>query len=220
MKPPHPGWLLFPILGSALSLVFRPSETDWKTFQPTQPTRQHRQHLPLPDGSVLRLLGVPDHEGNVAFWMGEREISRSEARALGFPSTGPGLSAPFSFEEALRLCRDLSEHSGRTVRLPTAGEWRQAARGGVTPAETPWGFGIHPPKGIAFARKSPPGRVGKPFGFGFRDLAGGLWEWTAEGTVIGGAWPETNPVTLRLDFSLDLQPGYRDIDVGMRVVVE
>jgi len=221
MKSFRPGWFLFPILGSLLAHGFRPSETDWTSFLPLDATSIQRKNIPLPDGSVLRFLGVPNEEGRMLFWLGERELSRAEARALGFDTAGRGISAAVSRTEARAICDLLTELSGYPARLPTLEEWRTAARGGIANAEVPWGFGIeNPPPGLHFADKRAPRKAGPRLGFGFRDLAGGLWEWTQEGRVIGGAWSERNPETLSLDFSLPLPQDYRDADVGMRVVLE
>jgi hypothetical protein len=221
MKSFRPGWFLVPILGSLLAYGFRRSETSWATFQPHEAASIQRKTLPLPDGSVLRFLGVPDKEGKILFWLGERELSRAEARALGFDAAGRGISAAVSLVEARALCDRLTELSGYPARLPTLEEWRTAARGGIANAEVPWGFGLETlPRGLHFASRRPPRNAGPRLGFGFRDLAGGLWEWTQEGRVIGGAWSERNPETLSLSNSVLLPEDYRDADVGMRVVLE
>ena len=220
MKLLRMSWVLFPIFGSLLALLFRTSERDWRTYQVPAKTQVSRLLLPLPDGSVIRLIGVPDHTGQVAFWLGEREVSWSEARALGLEVRGDGYAASLSYQEALVFCDRLAEWSGRIVRLPTVDEWRQAARGGIQDAEAVWGFGLkNPPEGLAFAREIPKKRVGRPLGFGFRDLAGGLWEWTKDGHVIGSAWAEQNPETLHLAYTLKLPEGYQGPDVGLRVLV-
>lgn len=221
MKPSRAAWFLFPILGSLLAYGFRMSETDWKSVSPPERRRIQRKHLPLPDGSVLRFLGVPDEAGKVAFWLAERELSRSEARALGVEPGGAGLAAAVSFAEARAICARLSELTGTRARLPTHVEWKQAARGGVASAEAAWGFGLEsPPRHLHVARHHAPRKPGPRMGFGFRDLAGGLWEWTQEGYAVGSAWSEQNLQTLSLTYSIVLPENYRDGDVGMRVLIE
>ncbi len=73
--------------------------------------------------------------------------------------------------------------------------------------------------GINFAGESKPKSAGKAYGWGFRDLAGGVWEWTEEGLAMGGAWSEQDPSTLRSVGGLSLPDGYRDEDVGFRILV-
>ncbi len=221
MNPRHVGWLVFPLFGVVLGLALRPLEMDWSHFRPVQRTRVPRKTLPLPDGSAMRFLGVPDETGIVQFWLGEREVTRVEARALGLEADGTGISAAVSLEEARTLCARLTEWSGHQIRLPSREEWRMAARGGVANAEVPWGFGLAlRPDNTGFARKRPARRPGSPLGFGFRDLAGGLWEWTQEGSAVGSAWSETNPATMRLSYAVTLPEGYRDRDTGLRVLME
>ncbi|MCC5843368.1 MAG: SUMF1/EgtB/PvdO family nonheme iron enzyme [Verrucomicrobia bacterium] len=217
----RPVWILFPILGSLLALGFRPSETDWKTFLPLGAALIPQKNIPLPDGSVMRFLGVPDEEGRIRFWLGERELTNAEARALGVNTSGRGISATVSLAEARAVCDRLTELSGYSARLPALEEWRTAARGGIDSAEVPWGFGLeNPPRGLHFAGQRAPRNAGPRTGYGFRDLAGGLWEWTREGRVIGSAWSERNPETLALSFSVLPPEAYRDADVGMRVLLE
>lgn len=215
------GWLLFPMFGSVLALGFRGSETDWGSFAAPGRERVAREALALPDGSAVRLIGVPDGSGGVLFWLGERELSRVEARALGLEAAGRGVAAGLSFAEAELVCRRLSEVTGRRVRLPTRAEWMLAAAGGLETAEVAWGFGVESvPRGVFFGESRAPRRAGRAFGFGFRDLAGGVWEWMADGSAAGSAWPERNVETLRLGFYAMFPEGYRGEDAGVRVLVE
>ncbi len=81
-------------------------------------------------------------------------------------------------------------------RLPTAKEWLRAARGDDTRAY-PWGEG-YPEAGDAHFDQgqhgSPAqvadgrGRSGGAGPFGHLDLAGNVWEWCAEGVLLGGFW--------------------------------
>lgn len=161
----RPGWILFPILGSLLAYGFRPSETDWVSFKPPETVSIPRKNIPLPDGTVMRFLGVPDQEGHIQFWLGERELSSAEARALGINDAGRGISAAVSWTEARAICERLSELSGYSARLPTLEEWRTAARGGISRAEVPWGFGLeNAPRNLHFARKRAPRKAGPRLG--------------------------------------------------------
>lgn len=216
-----PAWLLFPILGSALALAFRPSERQWRDFSRASPHQAPRKALALPDGQAIRLIGVPAPNGDPLFWLGEREITRAEFRVFA-PRFGVGRGAAnVSHAEAVAFCDWLSDHSGRRVRLPTLEERSLAARGGVANAEFPWGFGeARVPEGVRFRMEARPLTPGAAFGHGFRDLAGGVWEWLADGSASGGAWSESDLETLRIDRQIVLPADYRDADAGFRILVE
>ena len=87
-------------------------------------------------------------------------------------------------------------------------------------AQFNWGFGPNLPKGIAFDLRRPPSRPGPALGYGFRDLAGGHWEWTEEGVLLGGAWSERDPETLRIESQWEPPGGYADLDTAVRLVWE
>jgi len=222
MPRPSAGlFLLFPILGSLLAGHFRTSESGLRSYAPPQNPRLQRDALPLPNGAVIPLIAVPGPDGAPLFFLGETEISRRQWRAMDPAMDGPGFAATVSFDQALAYCGWLSGHSGRSVRLPAREEWTLAAAGGLQNAETPWGYNSRRvPLGVAFKKSAPPRHPGQAFGYGFRDMAGGVWEWTRDGRAAGGAWAESNPRQLRLDALLDLPPGYQGGDIGFRILVE
>ena len=214
-------WLAFPILGSLLALSFRATETDWQTFSASRNLQPAEVFLYLPDGQTLRLLEVPHADATPSIYLGAQEITREQFRAYDPGFQGLPGSAAVSLEQARAYCDWLSAHTGRHVRLPTLDEWRLAARAGHKTAPYPWGFSEdRRPSGLHFALKAKPATPGPALGYGFRDLAGGLWEWTAEGSVIGSAWSETNAQTLHLDTTLSLPADYRDEDTGFRILLE
>jgi formylglycine-generating enzyme required for sulfatase activity len=91
--------------------------------------------------------------------------------------------------------------------LPTEAEWERAARGGLEGARFPWGDEFQPggrtmantwhgefpwqhvPVG-RFERTSPVGSFA-PNGFGLFDVAGNVWEWTADAFVFD-RWARTD----------------------------
>jgi formylglycine-generating enzyme required for sulfatase activity len=205
--------LLFPLLGAGLAWLFRPRALDAYTFMPEQTEEVARTTVILPEGHAIRFLGVPDPAGGTAFFLSESEISEKLWAAYS-PN-------PVTHAQAKSFADHLSALTGKTFRLPTAAEWRFAARGGLPNATVPWGYGLeNRPANLVFAQEAPPSRPGPALGFGFRDLAGGRWEWTEEGTLMGGAWSEQNPEVLRIDHAWIPPHGYGDADTGVRLLLE
>ena len=207
MNPKHPAWLLLPILGIIAGVLFRPSEGIDLPHPEDMPIETRM--LVMPDGLALRFLKGPDME----VFLSETEIPASWFQ--------PGQSAPPSHADANYFAHTLSERTGKTLRLPTAAEWRAAARAGVPSAQYPWGFGPLPTSAlIHFDRTDRPEKPGSALGYGFRDMAGGVWEWTEEGVLLGSAWSEVNPETLRIEHQWNPPEGYRGKDVGIRLAWE
>lgn len=209
MKPRSLPLLILPILGILFALLFRPLERNWETLEKPLKVQILKRTLALPDGQGLRFIAVPNSNVHLS----ETEVPQ---RILDLYE---GETA--SHQGALRFARWISEVTGETIRLPSTKEWSFAARRGIPNAEFVWGFGPPtPPKGLHFALSSPPRKPGPTFGYGFRDMAGGLWEWTEEGLLLGSAWSERDPQTLYIDHHFDPPDGYAGLDTGIRLLWE
>ncbi len=201
--------LIVPILGALLAWIFRPPEVDWKTLESPSPLQIESKSLSVPHGRDLDFICLPD--SNLALSVIEVPAS---ILALYPEETN-------SHAGAIAFAKWLSARSGKTLRLPTAEEWRTAARAGIKNAEFAWGFGpASPPKGLHFALAKAPRNPGPAFGYGFKDLAGGKWEWTQEGLLLGSAWSEQDPQTLYIDHAFTPPANYAGEDTAIRLLWE
>lgn len=136
----------------------------------------------------------------------------------------------------------LLREQGRIVALPSELEWEEAARGGLTGMVFPWGDTPYPERAnYGDTGISDTSAVGcfAANDFGLHDMAGNVWEWTRsrwdrypyapkrersdpasqdDVLVRGGSW-SVRCGGARCAFRLRNLPGYRDADVGFRVVL-
>jgi hypothetical protein len=125
--------------------------------------------------------------------IGVREVTVKEWRACvadgacsALPAGASGDAAPavnVSFSDALAYVAWLSARTGVRYRLPTEAEWETAARAGGEPLGVgvppdPWKANIRA-QGVQRAAPTPAGTF-PPNGFGVYDMAGNVWEWTAD----------------------------------------
>jgi formylglycine-generating enzyme required for sulfatase activity/tRNA A-37 threonylcarbamoyl transferase component Bud32 len=176
-----------------------------------------------------RTAGTPDESGWVpAFADGDRQMELTGVSAALDPRQPVrGIDRA----DAQAYCQWLAARLGRSVRLPTAKEWQQAASAGDERRLHPWGPGgdpalatsAVPPKGLPPAVGSSPSDRGP---FGHRDLAGSVREWISDpglvfqGRVAGGAWSDEDSARLRSDAVESLPPDATFAAIGFRILVE
>lgn len=130
-----------------------------------------------------------------------------------------------NLHHARAYCRWLSERTGRRVRLPTDAEWELAATGG-TGRCYPWGDAWDPRRcnwgspDDGFPASAPVGSFAAgATPEGVHDLAGNIWEWTADGHLRGGPWC-MGEATVRCAVVAREDVDRADDKFGLRIVVE
>lgn len=129
-----------------------------------------------------------------------------------------------SLEDAKGYCRWLGAELGLVVRLPTLAEWEYAARGGRDSVRYPWGWGSSRGKARVHSDGPGPVKAYPPSDWGLYDMAGNLAEWClapdGTGVACGGSWADQTPEAWAVYTHTALPAGYRDGDVGFRIVLD
>ena len=185
----------------------------------------------------------PQHDVTVpAFFMGKFEITQEQyQQVMGKnPSNFKGDKRPVetvSWNDAVEFCKQLSQKTGHTYRLPSEAEWEYACRAGTT---TPFYFGetiagklanydtsrtyASEPKGQSKGETTPVGQF-PPNAFGLYDMHGNVWEWCQDtrhdnyngAPKDGGAWidNDNHPRLLRggswLNYPLNCRSASRPV---------
>ncbi len=180
--------------------------------------RNHRQAMffseDLGNGVILEMVHIPGgsfimgsdekesekprHQVTVKpFFMSKFPITQEQWEAMmgNNPSYFRGAKRPVesvSWNDAVELCKRLSENTGKTYRLPSEAQWEYACCAGTT---TPFHFGetittdlanyngnytyAHEAKGIYYQETKTVGTF-PPNDFGLYDMHGNVWEWCAD----------------------------------------
>jgi sulfatase modifying factor 1 len=129
-------------------------------------------------------------------WSGDAFVERRERnwRDPGLPQDERHPVVCVSWNDAQAYVRWLSERAGVRYRLPSEAEWEYAARGGQRNQPYPWGAAVSRDKanygadngGAAAAEGADKWLGTAPVasfplnGYGLYDMAGNVWEWTAD----------------------------------------
>jgi formylglycine-generating enzyme required for sulfatase activity len=197
---------------------------------------------------------MPAHEVTLAqpFYMGKFEVTQKQYEKIikSNPSEFKGARNPVervSWIDAQAFCKQMSQKTGRPVRLPSEAEWEYACRAGTRS----WFYNGDKDEDLdrvgwyyknSGNRTHPVGEK-KPNAFGLYDMHGNVWEWCedhwhnnykgapADGSawvdkdpgggwvVRGGSWDE-DPWRCRSAYRRWLAPGdWISDNFGFRVVV-
>lgn len=164
-----------------------------------------------------------------SYYIGLTEVTQEQYQQLmvGNPSLVKDQKQPVTqvpTQQALAFCAEMSNKTGKKVRLPTSAEWEYAARAGEE-AETvekaslkrvAWWDGNSAGKPSAVAGK-------EPNAFGLYDVLGNVWEvcetTSGSGQYVTAGGSMCSGYMKPISYTERLHGGYGP-DVGFRVVVE
>lgn len=185
------------------------------------------------------------------FYLGKYEVTQSQYKAVmnHNPSKFKSENRPvetISWDDAIEFCDKLTEiqrkagrlPEGMVYSLPTEAQWEYACRAGTTTAYS-WGDSITTSNANYNSQRGQTRDVGNYAAnpWGFFDMHGNVWEWTAdwyaayssgaqtdpEGPAAGssrvlrgGSWVNPAPL-LRSAFRNLFTPSYRNNYIGFRV---
>jgi hypothetical protein len=142
--------------------------------------------------SALRPYAIGKHEVTIGEW---NRCAAEIADCRPQPGADNEPVVKVNWSDAKAYANWLSNKTGKTYRLPFAGEWEHAVRGGAS-SRFAWGDDIGAGNaacvgcGSSFDGRGPaPVQQFKPNGYGLYDMHGNIWEWAedcpAEGESTG-----------------------------------
>jgi formylglycine-generating enzyme required for sulfatase activity/serine/threonine protein kinase len=182
------------------------------------------------------------------FYMGIHEVTQEQYEAMmgNNPSNFKGAKDPVEqvlHDNAVAFCRELSQQTGKTVRLPTEAEWEYACRAGTTSrfsfGDSDSSLSDHAWYSGNSGRQTHPVGGKKPNAWGLYDMHGNVLEWCSDwsgeypggnsidpkgpnnGTyrvLRGGSWFNF-PQNCRSAGRFRGTPDYTSYSLGFRVVV-
>ena len=204
-----------------------------------------------PPGSFIMGEGADAHPVILSkgFYLGKLEVTQEQyERVMGNnPSTFKGANLPVemvSWDDAVAFCKELTRKErvlrGWEFTIPTEAQWEYACRAGTT-TKYSWGDDINPKlanyKDSGLKKTRAVGSY-RPNAWGFFDMHGNVWEWTADwygkyptSSVIdpigvasgsfrvfrGGSWCHAGKASLTGNRGDNQGPSKRVFDIGFRV---
>jgi hypothetical protein len=173
----------------------------------------------------IKMITVQD--GDFNFEIGKYEITQAQWKAVmgsnpSFKFTGDDLPVQnVTFTQVQKFIKNLNEKTGKNYRLPTAAEWKYAAKGGNKSKgykysgsnnidEVAWYDGNSSVRTHAVGSLS-------PNELGIYDMSGNVSEWSQDHLTYGGNWFWTAEGCLVSAPAEDKGTIYKDSEVGFRL---